>query len=275
LTLTFQPLWNNTFQVKTDSDVKPRSRKISKLQGYSCGFAHKVNYMSAVIPSGQICLSIHGKTVAEVLRVAQAHGHDADLIEIRLDLLAAPEVVPFTEGLTMPLLFTNRPTWEGGAWQGLEGDRVALLLEAVRAGASYVDIELRAPGESLFQIMEATGSCDCATIVSWHDFAETPETDQLLGILAEMADSGADIGKIVTTAHDYADTLRVLGLQLAAKDLGFPLACFSMGKAGQISRAATLSLGGVLTYGAADRGACTAPGQLGVAELRALQEMLR
>lgn len=231
--------------------------------------------MTAVRPSGQICLSINGRTVEEVVRAAQDHGHDADLIEIRLDLLTVPEVTPFIEALTKPLLFTNRPGWEGGAWQGAEEDRVALLLDAVRAGAAYVDIELKAPKKSFARLVELTGSCDTAAIVSWHNFKETPGTEQLLAVLDEMAESGADIGKIVTTAHDYTDTLRVLALQLRAKELGFPLACFAMGSAGQISRAATLSLGGVLTYGATDRASCTAPGQLTVAELRSLQEMLR
>jgi 3-dehydroquinate dehydratase-1 len=230
--------------------------------------------MSDMSVSGQICLSINGRTVEEVLRVAQTHGHHADLVEIRLDLLSEPEVTSFTESLDMPLLFTNRPSWEGGEWQGSEEDRVALLLEAIHAGAAYVDIELRAPKDSFAAITRASAQCRCATIVSWHNFTETPGDEHLHAVLHEMADSGATIGKIVTTAHHYTDTLRVLGLQLMAQQLAFPLACFAMGQAGQISRAATLSLGGVLTYGAADRASCTAPGQLGVAELRSLQEML-
>ncbi len=231
--------------------------------------------MGADVNSGQICLSINGTTVDEVLRVARKYGHDADLIEIRLDLLSDPEVGSFARAIDLPLLFTNRPDWEGGGWHGAEEGRLELLLQAIGAGARYVDIELRASKDSLIQIVKAVASCDCSTIVSWHNFSDTPAQGELIDVLQQMAESGADIGKIVTTAHDYTDVLRVLSLQLTAKELGFSLACFCMGKAGQVSRAATLNLGGVLTYGAADSASCTAPGQLTVAELRTMQEMLR
>ena len=225
--------------------------------------------------SGQICLSINGTSVDDVFRVIQQYGHDADLVEIRLDLLKTPEVTAFFDATTLPLLFTNRPEWEGGAWRGSEEERVALLFQAIKAGAAYVDIEHRASEESFQQIIDATAETDCLTITSWHNFTDTPGQKQLESLVLEMAKSGADIGKIVTTAGDHTDALRVLSLQLLAGELGFPLACFSMGKAGQMSRAATLGLGGVLTYGASDPESCTAPGQLTVAELRVIQEMVR
>ncbi len=224
---------------------------------------------------GQICLSINGRSVDEVLRVAEMHGHYADLIEIRLDLLSEPELDVFVETLDLPLLFTNRPDWEGGEWCGSEENRVGLLLKGMEAGARYIDIELQAPEDSFAKVVETAATCDCSVIVSGHNFTETPDQEQLLAIVHGMAESGADIGKVVTTAHDYSDVLRVLSLQLEAMKLGFPLACFCMGKAGQISRAATLNLGGLLTYGAADRASCTAPGQLTVAELRSVQEILK
>ncbi|MDA3786124.1 MAG: type I 3-dehydroquinate dehydratase, partial [Deltaproteobacteria bacterium] len=80
---------------------------------------------------------------------------------------------------------------------------------------------------------------------------------------------------MVTMARDHTDCLRVLGLQLLAAKERFPLAAFCMGQAGKISRAATLELGGVLTYAAADRQSCTAPGQLTLAELHTIQELVR
>lgn len=224
--------------------------------------------------SGQICLSVNGSTVAEVLRVMDQHGHDADLVEIRLDLLDEPAIEPFIDAMASPLLFTNRPEWEGGAWRGAEEERVALLVEAIELGATYVDIEFKAPSDSFDKISSAAKRTGCKTILSWHNFKQTPPEEELVALVQQMAKSGADLGKIVTTAHDYADVLRVLSLQLVAQDLHFPLACFAMGKPGQVSRAATLHLGGLLTYGAADAKSCTAPGQLTVAQLRRVQEVL-
>lgn len=230
--------------------------------------------MVAELNRGQICLSINGTSAEMVLEVAARHGADADIVEIRLDLLDKPECQPFFKKIDRPLLFTNRPKWEGGGWQGTEDERVALLKDAIRAGAQYVDIELRASETSRQGILAEAASTPCQTIISWHDFSTTPDQAELHDLVVEMAESGADIGKLVTTAKDYTDTLRVMSLQLKARELGFPLACFSMGRAGQISRAATLHLGGVLTYGAADAASCTAPGQLPVASLRAMVEML-
>lgn len=230
--------------------------------------------MTGVSRSGKICLSVNGSTVEEVLRVVEQHGGEADLVEIRLDLLADPNVQSFANTMRLPLLFTNRPEWEGGAWRGSEEERVDLLVEAIQIGATYVDIELKAPAESFARLRAHAMQVGCRTVVSWHNFTDTPEQSKLLAILEQMADSGADIGKIVTTAHDYTDVLRVLSLQLAAKEYGFALACFAMGKSGQVSRAATLQLGGVLTYGAADSDSCTAPGQLTVAQLKTVQGVL-
>jgi 3-dehydroquinate dehydratase-1/3-dehydroquinate dehydratase/shikimate dehydrogenase len=222
-----------------------------------------------------ICLSIAEPSLAGALAVARRLEDRVDVIEIRLDLLDEPVVQPFVEGLKVPLLFTNRPPWEGGNWQGTEEGRIALLTEAIACGVAYVDIELLAPAESRSQIIAAAALAQTKVIVSWHNFTETPADEVLVEIFNRQRQSGADISKIVTMAHDHRDSLRVLGLQLLAAAENFPLAAFCMGKAGKISRAATLELGGILTYGAADRQSCTAPGQLSVDDLRTIQELVR
>ncbi len=230
---------------------------------------------SAPLHQKNICLSIAEPILADALATAKRFEEKADVIEVRLDLLEQPEVQPFVDQIKTPLLFTNRPQWEGGNWQGSEEERIALLVEAIVAGASYVDIELLAPEESLLRIVDTAASAQAKVIVSWHNFDETPADDVLVDIFKRQVASGADIGKIVTMAEDYSDSLRVLALQLLAAKEYFPLAAFCMGQAGKISRAATLELGGVLTYAAVDRQSCTAPGQLSVDELRTIQELVR
>ncbi len=222
-----------------------------------------------------ICLSIAEPSLAGALAVARRFADQADVIEIRLDLLDEPVVQPFVEAIQNPLLFANHPQWEGGNWRGSEQERIALLVEAIECGAAYVDIELLAPAEGRRQILAAASSAQTKVIVSWHNFSETPADEVLADIFRRQRQSGADIGKIVTMAHDYTDSLRVLALQLLAAKEHFPLAAFCMGQAGKISRAATLELGGVLTYAAADRQSCTAPGQLSIEDIRTLQEFVR
>lgn len=217
---------------------------------------------------GRICVAVAAATVAEAIRQAQAAEGEADVIEIRLDALAEPAVRPFCAAVQQPLLFTNRPTWEGGAFAGSERERLALLEEAVRAGAAYVDIELQSEAGQVERLVELARPGKTAVIVSWHLFDRTPSAQALSSILQRQYRSGAGIGKIVTMAHTFQDVLRVLDLQVLAAEMGFPLITFCMGKAGVISRVATLELGGYMTYAAADGGAPTAPGQFALNPLR-------
>lgn len=216
----------------------------------------------------KICVSIAAATTALALTAARAAAPVADVLEIRLDSLADPAVAPFMSTLGTPLLFTNRPTWEGGNFVGPEADRVALLVAAAQAGAAYVDIELRCE-RRFFNLLLAAADAT-AIIVSWHDFSGTPSARELAAILHSQQEAGATIGKIVTTAHTFQDVLRVLDLQTEAATLGFPLISFCMGRAGMISRIATLELGGFMTYAAPDSGLATAPGQLPASVMRTI-----
>lgn len=220
---------------------------------------------------GRVCVSIGFDTLAESIAAAKQAEKGADVIEIRLDYMSDPGIAPFMDAIATPLLFTNRPVWEGGEFSGKEEERIKLLLEAVRAGAAFVDIELRSEQSSRERILdEVRNRSNTRVIISWHDFSGTPSVTDLERIFQDQSDSGADVGKIVCTAHTYQDVLKVLNLQLSAAKTDFPLIAFSMGKAGVISRAATLELGGFMTYAASDTGKITAPGQLSVSALRSI-----
>lgn len=222
----------------------------------------------------KICVSIAEKYAQTAIGAARNVLKLADVIEIRLDSLQEPAVSPFTESISSPLLFTNRPVWEGGSYSGEEDDRIQLLLDAVENKVSYIDIELEAAKKQQQKIIDASRKTDTKVIVSWHNFQETPDYSQLGDILNRQRESGAHIGKIVTMAHDYSDVLRVLHLQILAHNMNFPLIAFCMGKAGMISRLATLELGGYMTYASPDLGEATAPGQIPVKNLLNALEQL-
>lgn len=222
----------------------------------------------------RICVSIARETVAEGLAVAEAISPVADVIEIRLDRLKDIAVVPFLAHLSKPLLFTNRPIWEGGGFAGEEEARIVPLMEGVQQGAHYVDLELKAPSSSHEALLKEVENSSCRLILSWHNFQETPPKEELVGRLAMIQDKGAHIAKIVTMAHDYHDVLRVLMLQEEAAGMGIPLIAFCMGRPGVISRLATVELGGYMTYCAASEDEATAPGQLSVTVLRQLEALM-
>ena len=223
----------------------------------------------------RICVAVARETVDEALAVAGQVASSADVIEIRLDYLREMDVAPFLAAIGKPLLFTNRPAWEGGRFTGDEDARLAPLLEAVEQEAAYVDLELMAPKESMHRLLAALKQSSTRLIVSWHNFEQTPQRSELLTNLKAMQDNGAHIGKIVTMARDYRDVLRVLQLQEDAAQMHFPLIAFCMGPPGVISRLATLELGGFMTYCAANEDEATAPGQLSVDALRRIYGGLR
>ena len=219
---------------------------------------------------GLICVSALAENAEALVATLEPVQHLADVIEIRLDGMKNPTLDRNLLGLSCPLLVTNRPRWEGGLFSGSEEERVAILCQAMQAGADYVDIELRAASALREQVLETAGRTHTRTIVSCHDFIGTPETVTLQETLAQMAESGADVGKIVTTATSEKEALRVLALQLDAKERSFPLSSFAMGAAGGISRFATLYLGGFMSYVAISAQQATAPGQFTVAHLHSL-----
>lgn len=224
---------------------------------------------------GKICVSVADGEVARAVAIAAAAEPSVSVVEIRLDALDQPVIAPFVAGLTKPLLFTCRPSWEGGSFTGTEEERFTLLEAAVKGGAKYVDVELRADDKLRNHLLGVAKEHQVQVIVSWHDFKTTASAQALESIFQEQYRSGADIGKIVTTARDFRDVLRVLSLQDIASDMGFPLCAFCMGRVGMISRVATLELGGFMTYAAPDSGVLTAAGQLSVSAMVKAQECFR
>lgn len=225
-------------------------------------------------PAG-ICVSVACETVDRAIQIAGKAESQADVIEIRLDSLADPGIKPFMEKLARPLLFTNRPEWEGGAFKGSEAARIAFLLEAIKCGCSLVDLELKTAPELRGELLDLLlQHPQTSLIVSWHDFSGTPFNEELGEILLQQMESGAHIGKIVTTANDFKDILRVLNLLAIAAENNFPLIAFCMGPIGKISRLATTKLGGYMTYASPDGGEETAPGQIPVSVLREMIKRL-
>jgi 3-dehydroquinate dehydratase / shikimate dehydrogenase len=165
---------------------------------------------------------------------------DADLVELRLDSVADPNVAAAIAGRRRPVIVTCRPRWEGGAFNGSEEARRRILAEALELGAEYVDIEMRAGFDDL--VAREGGR---RIVLSHHDFAGMPS--DLTGLVQAMRATGAGVTKIAVRTASLSDcvSLRDLGSRLRP---GADLVLIGMGDFGIATRVLAGRFGSRWTY---------------------------
>ncbi|MFB6360283.1 MAG: type I 3-dehydroquinate dehydratase [Halobacteriales archaeon] len=196
----------------------------------------------------------------------------ADAIEFRMDLAAAPlDQLRAYDG-ALPVIATNRVETEGGDAPD-EPSRIEDLVTAASISAvEAVDIEAAALHAEAADDLPDPGS-DVGRIVSAHDFAATPGTEEMAATLRAAARAG-DVGKLAVTATDPADVLALLEVTQELTASGLTVATMAMGEAGQHSRAVAPLYGSRIGYAPVSADAATAPGQFDLATLRTLVETL-
>ena len=147
------------------------------------------------------------------------------------------------------------------------------LVRAIEAGARYVDVELEAQKQMSKRIRQAAHENGTVFIRSYHDFEGTDSLEALKAVVEKCVYHGADMVKIVTTAHSEADVEKVMALydwcreeQLSGNERIGALAdggliAFCMGEAGKASRLECLRKGSPYTYAAVSEIEAAAPGQ--------------
>jgi 3-dehydroquinate dehydratase / shikimate dehydrogenase len=206
----------------------------------------------------QICVSLTEGTTRGVIDRMAALAGLADLFEVRGDLISDLDLLQILRARTRPLIFACRPVAEGGQWDDGESRRRRILLEAVKRGYDYVDVEYRS--DLMDVAMEKAGN---GLIVSYHDMEATPE--DLEGLYVRMCDRGADVVKIAVMPRSVADVGRVLMLaERVAASHGKPLVAIALGPLGVITRVVGGRYHAPFTYAAAAPGAEAAPGQVPV-----------
>jgi len=192
-----------------------------------------------------------------------------DLYEVRIDLIGDgwPELV---KRLNRPWIACNRLLDEGGRWGKSEASRVEELLKAVELGADIIDIELKTKtlGEVVKLIKKKT-KC----LVSSHELNGTPSLGEMKEIVHRQLEAGADVCKVVTTAHRFEDNL--MTLQLITEFPQIRIVSFAMGPLGYVSRILCPLVGGYFTYASIEEGKESASGQITVRDLRKIYEMVK
>ncbi|XP_068469993.1 bifunctional 3-dehydroquinate dehydratase/shikimate dehydrogenase, chloroplastic-like isoform X2 [Phaseolus vulgaris] len=203
----------------------------------------------------------------------KAKAEGADLVEIRLDSLNTfdpfQDINALIQHRPLPLLFTYRPKWEGGMYDGDENKRLDALRVAMELGADYVDVELQVAHEFFDSVRGKTYN-RTRVIVSSHNFKLTPSTEDLCNLVARIQATGADIVKIATTALDIADVTRMFQIMTHSQ---VPFIGIVMGERGLISRILCAKFGGYLTFGILESGVVSAPGEPSLKDLLSLYNL--
>ena len=269
-------------------------------------------------PGGLPAVAVYltGPSLAHARAQARsAIGAGADVLELRVDLLeetgaltaapmdtAAARVLECLRGVGevangadadagAPLLLTCRTAAEGGRAQ-LDDAAYGALLRSVLDGLAdwaperrpaAIDVEVQRG--CLQRVCEHAHTLGVDVVASFHDFEATPPDEVLEGVLARMADEGADLAKIAVWPTSADDVARLLGVCARATmgtgegaGPGVPVAAMSMGALGAVSRVAP-AFGTALTFAAVPdeqgEARASAPGQMPIQDVRRCLELLR
>jgi 3-dehydroquinate dehydratase/shikimate dehydrogenase len=195
----------------------------------------------------RLCVTVTGRTTAE-LRERRDRVANADLVELRVDSVQDPSAAGALAGRRTPVIFTCRPTWEGGGFTGSEEERKQILRDAQRLGAEYVDVEWRAQFTDL--IAESGGH---GVVLSMHDFDGIP--DDIAARAAAMRATGAAVVKLAVMPKRLMDGFLLKDLVCSSTT---PMVVVGMGEAGLPTRVLAARFGSHWTYA----GDGVAPGQL-------------
>ena len=196
--------------------------------------------------SVKIAVSLKDKTSPKMLLEMKKSG--VDIFELRIDQFASTNPAYVLKEISrfkkFPVLATIRSQKEGGKWKGSETKRLALY-EAVIPKVKMIDIELSSK-LILKNIAKAAKKHKKTTIISYHNFKNTPTETQLNRILRDGKAAGADIVKIAVMAKTHQD-VQIL-LDFTKKNARKKIVVIAMGEKGMISRVLFPRFGSLVTY---------------------------
>jgi 3-dehydroquinate dehydratase/shikimate dehydrogenase len=197
--------------------------------------------------------------------------------ELRLDYLQ--DFTQFETQLRQMLIRLHSPQTiatcrlasAGGMLRGTLADQVAILSAAVRAGCSWVDLEiesLQKGGAALLRQFRPA-----KLIISYHDFHRTPALGATFRRLLRFR---VQVIKIATHARYLRDNLQIRRLLKGHRGRRRPrLAALAMGASGMPSRLLALLWGSAFTYAAPFDHAPAAAGQIPAEVMRAVYRVDR
>jgi 3-dehydroquinate dehydratase-1 len=214
---------------------------------------------------------IAGDTTEALNKIARANTL-ADMLELRLDLMHSADLREMIQASRIPAIATYRSKPQGGQGSADPETCTRYLLNAIREGADFVDVELGLPPKWRQKVFHAGATS--RIVISTHICDTTPSRHDLDNILLKCIDTGAPVVKIVTRAKTWEDNLRLLELIPRAQNRGIKISAFCMGPVGRISRIFSHLMGGYLTFASLGEGQESAAGQIPIDEMKRILEHL-
>ena len=237
-----------------------------------------------------ICTTIQNKNLDQIFEALES----CEMAEIRLDRcsLSLRDIeecftsdVPLVATCRIADLIETEPALQDESLtpqsKEIKAAQIAekRLCKAIEAGARYVDVEIEAPKQMSKRVRNVAHENGTVFIRSFHDFEGTDSLEALKAVVEKCCYHGADMVKVVTTAHTQEDADKVLSLydwcsgmsaseneKIASLAEG-GLIAFCMGDAGRQSRLDCLRKGSPYTYAAVSEDEAAAPGQWTASEM--------
>lgn len=216
--------------------------------------------------------------------IAASSRDEIDAFEWRIDPLFAPDADAGRAGAReelersygafarsrVPTLVTVRSVAEGG-YCPVEAYAEAVT-EAIALTPAAVDVEVGR--EESADLLAAARDRRVTTVASAHTWESTPTGDELDGLFARMAASGADAAKVAVMPESVGDVLALLGATWrASRTLRLPVIGIAMGELGRVTRLCGGEFGSAATFATAGSG--SAPGQMTAEQVDIVRSILR
>ncbi|MDX6151534.1 type I 3-dehydroquinate dehydratase [Marinococcus sp. PL1-022] len=233
-----------------------------------------------------VCVPLIGKSKNELLdETKHIIQKEPDLIEWRADFFE--DLVEFETVLDaleqvrkeigdIPLLFTIRSIHEGGQKVELNANEKIELIKKVCATRhiDFIDYELENNQEHIEEVQKNAEKNNVKLILSFHDFHQTPDEEEMLAKFHKASNRKADIAKLAVMPKNMKDVLAVLQVTEKTNDeLAIPVVTMAMGADGAITRLAGWKTGSLFTFGIGK--GSSAPGQVPIELIKSMEAPLK
>lgn len=146
------------------------------------------------------------------------------------------------------------------------------ILRSISRKQVLVDLDIAHQTEDIKRLQSER--IPLKTILSYHNYSQTPSDTELRSIASRAAQWGAHVTKIATFCTIQRDALRLLSLLIDLREAGRRCIVLGMGKHGVITRVFGSHWGNEVSFAPVEQAQRSAPGQLPLDKLDSIMQAL-